>query len=112
MKKLKAESNNDKGGYENVVDIEEESPTLINMEINFGEKEEEKQNKNDREEIINKELTNILTSDIVPEEWQRELEKVSSKLKMDYNTMNFNTVEWRSHIEQIKTNEAVIKIIF
>ena len=45
----------------------------------------------------------ILFSNISPEEWQRELEKVSSKLKFDYGRINMNgTSEWREHIQQIK----------
>ena len=37
------------------------------------------------------------------EDWQRELEKVSSKLKLEYGKINANgTSEWREHIQQIK----------
>jgi translation initiation factor 2 beta subunit (eIF-2beta)/eIF-5 len=50
-------------------------------------------------------ISNILTSDIPPDEWQRELERVSSKLKTDYSVSSYSTSEWRSHIEQIKVNE-------
>jgi hypothetical protein len=49
----------------------------------------------------------ILQPSIPPEDFQREIEKVSSKLKMDYTTNAYNSVEWRSHVEQIKTNETV-----
>jgi hypothetical protein len=51
-------------------------------------------------------VSNILVSDIPSEEWQREIEKVSSKLKIDYNN-TYNSIEWRSHMDQIKTNETV-----
>ena len=47
-----------------------------------------------------------MKSDIPAEEWQRELEKVSSKLKLDYGN-NYNSIEWRAHVDQIKNNEGV-----
>jgi translation initiation factor 2 beta subunit (eIF-2beta)/eIF-5 len=53
----------------------------------------------------NEVVSNILTSDIPPDEWQREIERVSSKLKMDYSVSNYSNSEWRAHIEQIKINE-------
>jgi Intra-flagellar transport protein 57 len=90
-----------------MVDIEEESPDLINMEIDFGDKmKDETDNKEDdsSQEII----SNILLSDIPPEEWQREVERVSSKLKIDYNNFNLNNSEWRSHLEIIKNHDINI----
>ena len=37
------------------------------------------------------------------EDWQRELEKVSMKLKLEYGKINANgSSEWREHIQQIK----------
>ena len=53
-------------------------------------------------------VSNILYSDIPADEWQRELERVSAKLKMDYNNSGYSShtnSEWRGHIEGIKTNE-------
>lgn len=90
-----------------MVDIEEESPDLINMEIDFGDKAKDTGDKKDEEE--EKELmSNIITSDIPAEEWQREVEKVSSKLKFDYNNFNLNNAEWRSHLENIKNFDTNI----
>lgn len=90
------------------MDIEEESPDLLNMEIDFGDKAKDEMVMNKDDDQYSQNIgSSILISDIPPEEWQRELEKVSSKLKMDYNANNYNTVEWRSHIDQIKTNEVV-----
>lgn len=49
----------------------------------------------------------ILYSGTSGEDWQRELEKVSSKLKMDYDSLNaFENSEWRAHINIIQINEA------
>lgn len=90
-----------------MVDIEEESPDLINMEIDFGDKmnkeDDKKENENDQEII-----SNILQSDIPTEEWQREVERVASKLKIDYNNFNYNNAEWRNHLENIKNHDVSI----
>jgi len=95
---------------DNIVEIEEESPELINKEIDYGDdsrgikevsrKEMEAEENNDLVQII-------LNSNISPDEWNREVERVSSKLRTDYtkNTTNYNVAEWRNHIDQIKTNE-------
>lgn len=107
MKKFKPDTSNDKGGYDNMVDIEEESPALINTEIDFGDKLTEKENENKDDNKNQDIISNILVSNIAVDEWQRELERVSAKIKIDFNNNNFANVEWRSHIEQIKTNEAV-----
>jgi hypothetical protein len=52
-------------------------------------------------------VSEILQPSFSAEDFQREIEKVSSKLKLDYTTNAYNSVEWRSHLEQIKTNETV-----
>ena len=47
--------------------------------------------------------TGIMYSGTSQEDWQRELEKVSMKLKLEYGKINANgTSEWREHIQQIK----------
>lgn len=90
-----------------MVDIEEESPDLINMEIDFGDKP--KNDSSNKEDESNQEIiSNILQSDIPAEEWQREVERVSSKLKIDFNNYNLNSSEWRGHLEIIKTHEVNI----
>ena len=92
----------------NAPEIEDEAPDLINNEIDYGdnldngENKEEKGKKEKREEDGN----NILYSGTSQEEWQRELEKVSSKLKLDYNNLkSVGSNEWRNHIQTIKDNE-------
>ena len=90
------------------LEIEDEMPDLINNEIDYGDEVNEK---NDTKNAPNPQSNDkgvddgsgILFSNISPEEWQRELEKVSSKLKFDYAKVNMNgTSEWREHIQQIK----------
>ena len=91
------------------LEIEDEMPDLINNEIDYGDDaNENKENKSPNAQSSSNEQTSddgsgILFSNINPEEWQRELEKVSSKLKFDYSKINMNgTSEWREHIQQIK----------
>ena len=90
------------------LEIEDEMPDLINNEIDYGDEANEK---NENKTTSNPQTTEkglddgsgILFSNISPEEWQRELEKVSSRLKFDYGKINMNgTSEWREHIQQIK----------
>ena len=83
------------------LEIEDEMPDLINNEIDYGdnldegEKKEETGKKEKREDDGN----GILYSGTSQEEWQRELEKVSSKLKLDYNNLkSVGSNEWRNHI--------------
>lgn len=95
---------------DNVIEIEEESPELINKEIDFGDDsrgikdanniEAESDDKNDIVQIV-------LTSNISPDEWNREVERVSSKLRSETtkNTANYNLAEWRNHVDQIKNFE-------
>jgi hypothetical protein len=89
-----------------MVDIEEETPDQINQEIDFGDKvkNDDKLNK-ENEELI---MSNILKSDIPLEEWKREVERVSSKLKIDYNNSNIFNTEWRGHVENIKKHDVSI----
>ena len=99
----KKSSNKEEG-----LEIEDEMPDLINNEIDYGD---EVNDKNETKNAPNPQSqdkgvddgSGILFSNISPEEWQRELEKVSSKLKFDYAKINMNgTSEWREHIQQIK----------
>ena len=91
-------------------DIEDEAPDLINNEIDYGdnqnrddETDTKKETRGKQEESTGEE---ILYSGTSSEDWQRELEKVSSKLKMDYDSISaFGNSEWRSHIATIKENE-------
>ena len=108
MCNITTKNRNDRGDKgANMVDIEEESPDLINMEIDFGDKAKDSGDIKD-EEAGQEIMSNILTSDIPAEEWQREVERVASKLKFDYNNFNLNNAEWRGHLENIKNYDANI----
>ncbi len=90
-----------------MVDIEEESPDLINMEIDFGDKGKDLGD-NKEDDADQEIMSNILTSDIPSEEWKREVERIASKLKFDYNNLNSNNSEWRGHLENIKNYDVNI----
>ena len=89
-----------------MVDIEEETPDQINQEIDFGDKtnDEDKKNDENEQEI----MSSILKSDIPSEEWKREVERISKNLKLDYNNFNLFNSEWRGHVEGIKKHEVNI----
>ena len=93
---------------EDGLDIEDELPDLINNEIDYGddingEEKNRVNEKNKRENEENDDGTGIMFSGTTQEDWQRELEKVSMKLKLDYGKINTNGIsEWRDHIQQIK----------
>lgn len=79
------------------------------MEIDYGDGNKGEVVE-DKTEIENSGDQNneILYSDIPAQEWQREVERMSSKLKTDYKAGNI-IGEWRGHIEQIKTFDTVYK---
>jgi estrogen-related receptor beta like 1 len=108
FKKMRPENDKaDKNSGGDVVEIEEESPDPINIEIEYDDegKGNEYYNKKDENYEKSEIISNILYSDIPADEWQRELERVSAKLKLDFSSANIHTSEWRSHIENIKNNE-------
>ena len=107
FKRLKIDNDKADKNTGDVVDIEEESPDPINMEIEYDDEGKGNEFYKGKEDTADKNeiISNILSSDIPADEWQRELERVSSKLKMDYNATNYHTSEWRNHIESIKNNE-------
>jgi len=76
------------------------------MEIDYGDNEKEATTNKQEEANIENTNNEILHSDIPAQEWQREVEKMSSKLKTDYKTNNI-IGEWRGHIEQIKNYDTV-----
>jgi hypothetical protein len=89
-------------------EIEDEVPNLINSEIDYGDNRKEEEEKKDEENVkssnqTDNDGTGVLYSGIPTEDWHRELEKVSSKLKMDYKSLgnSYNQSEWRLHIKQI-----------
>ena len=93
---------------EDGLEIEDEMPDLINNEIDYGDdvngddkKVSNAKHTKDSEQVDNG--TEIMYSGTTQEDWQRELEKVSMKLKIEYGKINANgTSEWREHIQQIK----------
>ena len=99
-----------KSNTKSAPDVEDEAPELINNEIDFGDNlNNEKVNEDEKEEdkMEEDDGNKILYSGTSGEDWQRELEKVSSKLKMDYDSLNvFGNSEWRAHINIIQINEA------
>ena len=90
------------------LEIEDEMPDLINNEIDYGDdvNQDEKKAANAntaKEGEQQDDGTGIMFSGTTQEDWQRELEKVSMKLKFDYGKINSNgNSEWREHIQQIK----------
>ena len=87
--------------------IEDEMPDLINNEIDYGDDiigEDKKPITNNVKEAEQPDDgTGIMFSGTSQEDWQRELEKVSMKLKLEYGKINANGAsEWREHIQQIK----------
>lgn len=109
IKKLKGENPKDRGEEGNVVEIEEEVPDMINKEIDYGDSQKASNVYDDlnRDDDADEEkVSSILKPDIPREAWQREVERVSNKLKIDYEIGSYNTTEWRVHIEQIKSHES------
>lgn len=104
FKKPKFDEEKDGDQIDGAPEIEEESPDLINMEIDYGDKITQ-EHEPEETKIQSEQASNVLYSNIPPEEWQRELEKVSSKLKVEYIGGPLSNAEWRSHIDQIKLNE-------
>ena len=90
------------------IEIEDEMPDIINNEIDYGDdgngedkKQSKEKNVKEKEQIDDG--TGIMYSGTTQEDWQRELEKVSMKLKLEYGKINANgSSEWREHIQQIK----------
>lgn len=116
FRKVKEEKTRDNNEENNIVEIEEDIPDMINKEIDFGDNTNnmnKTQNINtnmNKEEVVDEEEdedTKILASEIPRGAWMREVDRVSSKLKIDYNAISsYNNAEWRSHVEQIKSNDV------
>lgn len=116
FRKIKPETTKDSGQDNNVVDIEEDIPDQINREIDYGDSAKQATaDTNTYRQVIEEDTginqdnqdTQILKSDIPKKDWMREVERVSSKLKVDYSsTSSYTTAEWRSHLEQFKTNDS------
>ncbi len=90
------------------MDIDEALQNFLDMEIDFGDENRGEETEKVEEETQDNNGNEILLSDIPGQEWQREVERMSSKLKTDYKTNNI-IGEWRGHIEQIKNFDTVRK---
>ena len=83
-------------------EIEDEAPDVINMEIDYGDNldaDNKDKDKEEEKEIKDDDFSNIVYSGTSNEDWQRELERLSSKLKLDYDNLELNSQEWKSRIE-------------
>ena len=116
FKKPKLEENK-KNLREDGLDIEDEMPDLINNGIDYGD-DINGDEKKPATSNINKEGeqqddgTGIMFSGTSQEDWNRELEKVSMKLKLEYGKINANgTSEWREHIQQIKQGGEKFNVV-
>lgn len=80
---------------------------MIDMEIDYEENEIQ-ENKAERIEQDKA----VLFSAIPSQQWQREKEKVSAKLKIEYKSSNYGMSEWRSHFDQMSNlnNTFAVKI--
>ena len=77
-------------------------PDIINNEIDYGNDEMGEDKKATSSEQPD-DGTSIMFSGTSQEDWQRELEKVSMKLKLEYGKINANgSTGWRENIQQIK----------
>lgn len=102
IRKTKEESVKTSQSDGNYIEIKEDLPDQINQEINYNDNLH-----GDNAEIIESneqvdEETCIIKSNIPKKAWMREVEKISSKLKIIYEESSFSS-EWRSHIDKIKT---------
>ena len=113
FKKIK-ESEKPSNEEGNIVEIEEEDmPNMINKEIDYGDSgvgNKTNENKLEPEEANHEEDdeddSRIMHSNIPKADWNREVERISSKLKIDFASVSsYNSSEWRSHVEQVKSND-------
>lgn len=126
FKRVKPDKENKETSSNHVVDIEEEDmPDIINKEIDFGDNigtDNMNGNQNNRgdernfennEDDEEEEDIKILHSGISKADWMRETERVSNKLKIDYeSSSSYNNSEWRGHLEQVKKNDnSLVKSI-
>jgi hypothetical protein len=103
-----------KGNKNDAPEIEDETPDVINMEIDYGDnldsENKEKEKKEVEQENQDDDVNSIVYSGISSEDWQRELERLSSKLKLDYdNLSSMNSQEWKSRIETLRENQKNLK---
>jgi estrogen-related receptor beta like 1 len=107
FKKMKNDTTKDPNLDTNYVEIEEDDPDKLNQEIDFGDNIKGNKAENIDNNKDQQEESSILKSDIPKKAWLREVEKVSSKLKFDYDESNSNsyTSEWRNHLSLIKSSD-------
>ncbi len=106
LRKTKEETGRSSSNEANYIEIEEDIPDQINQEINFGDNIQASKVEEKKKEPLFEEEFSILKSNIPKKAWIREVEKVSNKLKIDYEETSGNSnSEWRSHVEHIKSSD-------
>lgn len=116
FKKVKEEGKKTQVEETNIIELEDEDlADNINKEIDFGDnilasnlKNQKSTNvKQNEVEDEEEDDTKIYVSDIPKADWLREVDRVASKLKLEYDEIgNFNSTEWRAHVEKIKINDS------
>jgi len=117
FRKIKEEKVKEDSQENNIVEIEEDMPDMINKEIDYGDAGDAKKLNEDnatkdegqqQEEDDDDDEMRIIHPEIARRDWMREVEKVSSKLKIEYNDSTYSGSEWRGHLGKIKTNDAAL----
>lgn len=110
FKKIK-DDNRKKDNDVDLVEVEEEDfADNINKEVDFGDQMNIKSvvENNSSNQILEEEDEDnkICYSDISKADWNREVERMSNKLKIDYSSLtSYNQNDWRNHFEIIKVND-------
>lgn len=89
-----------------MIDIEDDIPDDINKEIAYDDGAVYNKDNYEANNNENEEENNIIKSDISRKDWLREVDRISSKLKIDYeNATSSYSSEWRTHVDQLKNND-------
>lgn len=110
FKKIK-DDNRKKENDVDLVEVEEEDfADNINKEVDFGDQMNIKSvvENNGPNQILEEEDEDnkICYSDVSKADWNREVERMSNKLKIDYSSLtSYNQNDWRNHFEIIKVND-------
>lgn len=110
FKKIK-DDNKKKENDVDLVEVEEEDfADNINKEVDFGDQMNIKSvvENNSPNQILEEEDEDnkICYSEISKADWNREVERMSNKLKIDYSSLtSYNQNDWRNHFEIIKVND-------
>lgn len=110
FRKIKDESKK-KDNDVDLIDIEEEDfADNINREVDFGDqiniKSSDDINGPNKTSEEDDDENKICYSEISKADWNREVERMSNKLKLDYASISsYNQNDWRNHFEIIKIND-------